>query len=936
MIVLGLRLALLADDFTVVNTNEAGAGSLPQAVLDANATAPGPNRILFAIPGPGPFTIQPTNPLLVIRPLTIDGTTQPGYSGTPVIELDGTRVGGLNQGIVVFSGSSTVRGLALNRYASDAIALRGFGGNRIEGNFIGTDLTGTNVVPNGGAGVYVQLGSSGNVIGGIQATQRNIISGSTAPCVVLTDTETMGNLVQGNFLGRLLSSTNTGNFSNLNFGVYILDARSNVIGGSVAGARNVISGNNESGVILSGTNAQGNRVLGNIIGLGTNGSTMARNGGDGVTIRGGIGNIIGGTNAFERNIISGNARAGVYLFSGALSNTIQGNFIGPDLAGQIARTNGYAGVTINASSGNQIGGNTTGARNLISGNAMEGVFIATNSTGNRIEGNWIGVDVSGTNRLGNLASGVTIDSASGNRVGGSSPGARNVISANKLHGIYLTGAAAQGTTIQGNYISTDFTGTRRLGNLFGIWIENSPSHQIGGAFASAGNLISGSASNGVNLKGALTTNVVLQGNFIGTDAAGTNYLGNGGVGVNFADTRGNILGGTTALARNLISGNTNAGISMVAATVGGTTGNRVLGNYIGCDVTGTRYLSNRYEGIFMSRAASNVIGGIEPGAGNLISGNGFRGIYMEYSSWNVFQGNTLGTTVDGYTPLTNGALNHSPTFEIAHQSSNNLIGGTSPGAGNRIAHTPFLRAGIRIRNNGGIYTAAGNGNAILGNTMFDIHTSALGIELGGYPSGDAVGVNPIDPCDTDTGPNRFQNFPTVTNAESGQTTLIRGNLNSAPNTHYRIEFFANLTCHPKGNGPAELYLGSTDVAVGPSCTANFATTLPVAIPAEYTVVTATATDPEGNTSEFSACAPIVHRPWLHVIATPGVEPPGSTAVALAWTWPVGQTPPTLWETESLTPADWRPVNSGITNSATAWSYTSPATNQTRFYRLLVP
>lgn len=918
---------LLAADFTVSNTAAGGAGSLWQAILDANATAPGPNRVLFAIPGTPPFTIQPTNTLLVTRPVVIDGASQPGYAGKPIILLNGTSVGGLSQGIVIFSGGSTVRGLALNRYVAEGIVLRGLGTNRIEGNYIGTDLTGTNVVPNGGAGVYVQIGSSGNVIGGIYATQRNIISGSAGPCVAIADTTTRGNWILGNVLGRFVSSTNAAGVSNLNSGVYILDARSNVIGGSVSGAMNIISGNNESGITISGTNAQGNRILGNIIGLGEMGTNLVRNAGDGITIKSGIGNVVGGTAPLERNVISGNARAGIYLLGGARDNAVQGNFIGTDVSGRLVRSNQFAGVTISIANNNLIGGSVPGAGNVISGNSMEGVFISTNSFWNRIEGNFIGLDATGTNRLNNLASGIAIDNASSNTIGGFVTGARNVISGNRLHGVYINGRGAARNVIQGNYIGTDVTGSRALGNLAGVWIEDSPSHQIGGDVTGAGNVISGNTANGINLSRGGCTNNTIQGNFIGTDASGAFALGNGGVGVNLADVARNTVGGLTALARNLISGNTNAGVALVAAVNGGSSANQVLGNFIGSDVTGTLSVSNRYEGIFLQQSASNIIGGVVPGAGNLISGNGYRAIYLENACWNIFQGNFVGTTVDGYTPLTNGLLNNGPGFELKLNSTNNLIGGTAPGAGNRIAYTPSLRAGIRVRNN------TGNGNAFLGNAIFA--TSALGIELGAV-TGDAVGANPNDSCDPDTGPNLWQNFPVLSNSYAGATVRISGSFNSTQGRQYRLEFFANRSCNVAGNGNGELYLGFTNITLGATCSNNFTVTLPVAVPAEFTQITATATDPQNNTSEFSACAPIIRVPAPAVGLVAGAQPQGPPRSFLTWTWAQGLVPLTLWETHSIAPPNWTPVPGGILQTNAGWYYSVPATNAGHFYKLSLP
>lgn len=145
-----------ASTFTVTNTNDAGAGSLRQAILNANASA-GTDLIDFNIPGTGPHTIQPNSALPTITdPVVIDGTTEPDFAGTPIIELDGTNAGEVD-GLVITAGNSTVRGLVINRFLeANGIFLQTNGGNVIEGNFIGTDVTGTTVLPNTGvAGVFV-------------------------------------------------------------------------------------------------------------------------------------------------------------------------------------------------------------------------------------------------------------------------------------------------------------------------------------------------------------------------------------------------------------------------------------------------------------------------------------------------------------------------------------------------------------------------------------------------------------------------------------------------------------------------------------------------------------------------------------------------------------------------------------------------------------
>src|SRR6266404_498351 len=156
----GWVLGSWAVTLTVSNTNDSGAGSLRQAILDANNTN-GLDTIVFQIPGSGVQTITPATALPVITdPVVIDGTTQPGFSGLPLIELNGN--GAANAGLRLAAvGSSTVRGLAINRFGGDGINVAGSGTSFILGNFIGTDATGMIARGNGQEGV--NLLSSGNV-----------------------------------------------------------------------------------------------------------------------------------------------------------------------------------------------------------------------------------------------------------------------------------------------------------------------------------------------------------------------------------------------------------------------------------------------------------------------------------------------------------------------------------------------------------------------------------------------------------------------------------------------------------------------------------------------------------------------------------------------------------------------------------------------------
>ena len=531
-----------AATYTVVNSNNIGAGSLSQAILDANAN-PGLDTIAFNIPGPGPHTIQPAGPLPPISdPVIIDGYTQPGASPATVnnpatlkIELDGSAAVMVIMGLVVSNGNSTVRGLVINRFGDAGIILLGSGGNTIEGNHIGTDVTGTIALGNMNNGVII-FDSADNLIGGTTPAARNVISGNNPTAIAMRESGATGNKVQGNYIGT--DSTGTaplGNGVGMAFG---FDANNNTIGGTTVGARNIISGNINAGLVLGlfGTDAPENLVQGNYIGTDVTG-TVAMENGVGIYIKDATNNTIGGTIAEARNVISGNNWSNVVISgSQATGNLLQGNYIGTDVAGTVALGNLGDGVGIDNASGNIIGGTEEGAGNLISGNGDEGIDIeGSGATGNLIQGNYIGTDVTGTAALGNVSEGVSMDSdAYNNTIGGTTPGARNIISGNEGSGVNIGEPGSTGNVVQGNYIGTDFTGTYNLGNAAcGVSMEECSDNTIGGTASGAGNTIAFNGEAGVCVEFG-TGNAILSNSIFSNAALGID-LGYDGVTPNDPD-----------------------------------------------------------------------------------------------------------------------------------------------------------------------------------------------------------------------------------------------------------------------------------------------------------------------------------------------------------------------------------------------------------------
>ncbi|HJU54466.1 MAG TPA: Calx-beta domain-containing protein [Pyrinomonadaceae bacterium] len=534
--------------------------------------------------------------------------------------------------------------------------------------------------------------------------------------------------------------------------------------------------------------------------------------------------LLGGNSTIRGLVIQGFRGYGIRVESS--NNVIQGNFVGLDPTGKLPRPNHY-GIYVVNSSNNTIGGTAAAARNVISGNSYGGLSIV-NSTNNLIQGNFIGTDAAGAAALPNgivgleLNVGGTPDATSGNLIGGTTPGAGNLISGNST-GIILRAA---GNTVQGNLIGTDATGTRKLGNQIGTRAEGANT-LIGGTVPGARNVISGNTGTGLSIGGPGSK---VQGNFIGTDITGLLALGNGGVGVGAGD--GVLIGGTTPEARNIISANGGFGNISLDFNYSGNKAT-IQGNYIGTDLTGNVALDNPSHGIVMSSAGS-VVGGLTPSARNVISGNqvGIQigGYYNTDITGNVIQGNYIGLNAAGNAPLPNKS-----SGIVISTGSNNVVGGTQDAAGNVIA----------FNGGAGVSGSTGTGNLISHNSIFS--NARLGIEWGGD------GPSQNDGSDLDEGSNNLQNYPVLTSVTpSGTGTAVKGSLKSKPSTAYTVDFYLNTACDALGYGEGARFFYSQKLVTDANGNAIINLVIPKPLAAGKTV-TATATDPEGNTSEFSPC-----------------------------------------------------------------------------------
>ncbi|MEG4104027.1 Calx-beta domain-containing protein, partial [Microcoleus sp. Pol17C6] len=509
---------------------------------------------------------------------------------------------------------------------------------------------------------------------------------------------------------------------------------------------------------------------------------------------------------------------------------------------------GYNGLPLVELSGNlagvgMVGLDITAGNSTVQGLAINrfdlaGIRLQTNG-GNATVSNHIGTDLAGTIDRGNRR-GIWIDGVPDNRI------ENNLISGNdNLNvglGIEISGIAARNNQVIGNLIGTDVTGTVAIGNYAGISIRNAPENLI------QDNLISGNGGlgGGIGINGPTANQNRVVGNLIGTDITGNVALGNTIYGISIGSASNNIIGGTTPQERNIISGSQTAGIFFAIAPTllgepsGGVAAtNRVVGNYIGTNISGTAALGNPV-GVFIAAGESNIIGGTTPQEGNVISGNQM-GVYLNSNEVtnNRVIGNYIGTQADGSTPLPNTLYSNVIALDTG---VNNRIGGTAAGEGNTIAFS----------GSSGIQVTGGNGLAILGNSIFS--NNGLGIDLDNDADPlTSDGVTPNDLGDGDTGGNGLQNFPVLTSATASNGNItISGTLNSIPNTNFRVEFFDNTVLDPSGNGEGQTYLNFVNLITDAAGNANFISPPLTATGAIVTTATNLTTN---DTSEFSQPSP---------------------------------------------------------------------------------
>ncbi len=606
----------------------------------------------------------------------------------------------------------------------------------------------------------------------------------------------------------------------------------------------IVTGFSGVGISISGAGSQGNWVWGDFIGAQPdpiNGryfeSSEAAlpglsNAFAGIEITS-SNNRIGGNTPGLFNVIAnngynaaGNSVGGVGLLTvgqGGTGNLIQGNGI---------FNNAAQGVLLE-SSNNTLGEALGGGGNSIAGNGSDGVLITggPDVQGNGLLGNFIGTmfgTVDNTITLGQTAdpnhgNGVLIDNSLKNYIGSTLTASKNIIGANDLDGVSIIGAAAFGNSLLNDWIGFNIVNGLEafLPNQNGVYIT-APGTQIGDGVNGVGNVIDNNRLNGILLSGANTSGTVIADNIIGLNPGGGSAFPNSFDGVYLNNAPNVTIGGIVATARNTISSNNNG----IYVSGPGSTGELIEGNFLGTATDGVTDLGNAVNGVVLDNAPNNAIGGSVAGAANVISGNN-RGVVITGAgaTRNEVQGDFIGTDLSAKVNIHNeidGIL-------VTAGASNNLIGGTVAGAGNTI----FNNAGA------GVNLDSGTGNSVLGNGIDN--NSMLGISL-----------NPLNDA------NQDQAAPVVVSVApvGAANTIVQATLDAAANTTYRVEYFSSPTKDHSGFGQGQTFLDAASVTTDDLGHAAISETLPTAV-ASGLFVSATATDPSGNTSGFSNAVPAV-------------------------------------------------------------------------------
>jgi len=637
---------------------------------------------------------------------------------------------------------------------------------------------------------------------------------------------------------------------------------SNTWGGTVGAPAqgNVISGNNSYGFYIS---ASGNLTIqGNFIGPNSSGTGALPGQDYGIYMLYGSSITVGGNRwAGEGNLVSGNTQWGMVIgtATGSTSNiTVTGNLVGcnANQSSGLPNTNGIR-VGQNAT-GVQVGQPLDGYHNVIFGNSGQGVGLDSCS-GNTVQNNLIGLNEGGW-ALGNNV-GVEVLNASGNVVGGRLNPVyreRNVISGQSAtYGVWVTGTSS-GNTVSGNFIGTDVTGNSPVANHYGVYLYNCSNNLVGGASADSltarGNLISGNSTYGVyaNLGSANG----IQGNLIGLNLTATAALPNGD-GIALENCTGFTVGSPVYGTGNVISGNGNGLI------LRNGTRHVVSGNRFGTNPSGLVQFPNSLASILLDNGDDCWLGGTAAGAGNHIAGN--RLWFANDADGNSVAGNLIGLMADGSTP----AVPIDYTLYVNNGSQHNWFGLPSGGGGNLIAHALI-----------GVYLTDSTdySNGFFGNTILACS----------------------DPVWLNGGANNGKLPPVISVAYPAFVSGTAG-------AYDYIEVFKA----ENGTGQGGSY-GLAGFATANS-TGNWIVVTAGLQAGDY--VTAMATDPQNNTSDFCDNQTVLVAP------TPTVTPT-STQTPVVTPTPQATATPTATPTAALSGVD--------TGGKLVLPYPNPASDRMRF------
>lgn len=719
----------------------------------------------------------------------------------------------------------------------DGVVIKEAHENRIRANKIGMNERGTQAVPNEDNGLVIENGRE-NHIGGPSGSfspfsfiarlfgrgnQANVISGNQDNGVVIRGSSAIENQIEGNLIGTNLDGNQAR--ANDDSGLVLYDgANKNKI------FKNLISGNTDQGIRLFGNGTDENQFQENTVGLNKAQTAKLSNGQAGVWLHAGpqknqFGDLVPG----KGNVISGNNRGGIVVDNSS-RNKFYSNTIGLNGAGDTALDNRFNGIWfMRGARHNEVGHEANvDTRNFISGNTSDGIRIF-NSSDNKIYQSFIGLNKNGADAIANRRHGVQISGTSERNIVGGLTGS-NWISGNRVQGIYLHGASVVKNAVFNNVIGLDEPEQNaRPNQRNGILIEGAVRTLIGRDIFH-GNIIAGNKENGIRVDSA-AKETYIHGNNIGLDTLGVNRFANDHDGILVTGgAKETIIGEAAANKENLIAANGRAGIHIDGN--GGTDGTEIYASTIGLNANDAA-AGNTTQGILIENGATKtIIGSAGPGH-NTISSNTEQGILIRNAGTErVFiRGNNIG--VDSFGNARPNRLG----IEVADDVKAVHIGGSRTNMGNTIAHN--TEEGVRI------IGAATRRVLVSRNSIFQ--NGNLGIDVG------PQNTDYIDAGDADAGPNGMMNSPTACVTQdpvTGRTSLTL-RLDTPNPQSAKIELFDNAAFDPTGHGEGQTYRGTLqpgatgevtipDVSVAPW---NFG-------PASN--ITATATDNNDNTSEFSS------------------------------------------------------------------------------------